>query len=390
MRRCVTIFPRRSISYYPNKNDGTIPLIHCLPASPTVPSSLSYARSRAQIGQNVNRDELQQLEWNLLGEAKTLFHQRKFEEALNTFTHCLAVTEKTRSAKDHAVRGAVIHNIASCLHNLGEMEAAQAYYEQAIDAFKKAKVPMLERVIYGDANKKRMDFVKERLVDITWGRKPDGDKYLDENGNKRPVPGGLQPLEPEMVDSQLSEEWRAGAPRLPSWATQPRDDHGAGGDYSGGGGSDYAGGSHSGSGSCEPGGYGGGDAAGTYMSPRYSDAPGGYGAPPDPRDDTAGSYGAAREEARHEAARHEVAGEEEEAARKEWLQYHMEMAEWDKAAELVVTREEQEDLDYLIQRARRMPPSAPKPAAGRTSGQRQPGGAASSGRPRDDEEDGML
>ena len=78
-----------------------------------------------QIGQNVNRDELQQLEWNLLGEAKTLFHQRKFEEALNTFTHCLAVTEKTRSAKDHAVRGAVIHNIASCLHNLGEMEAAQ-------------------------------------------------------------------------------------------------------------------------------------------------------------------------------------------------------------------------------------------------------------------------
>ena len=79
----------------------------------------------AQIGQNVNRDELQQLEWNLLGEAKMLFHQRKFEEALNTFTHCLAVTEKTRSAKDHAVRGAVIHNIASCLHNLGEMEAAQ-------------------------------------------------------------------------------------------------------------------------------------------------------------------------------------------------------------------------------------------------------------------------
>lgn len=79
----------------------------------------------AQIGDNVPRDTLQQLEWNLLAEAKTLFHQQKFEEALNTFTHCLAVTEKTRSAKDHAVRGAVIHNIASCLHNLGEMEAAQ-------------------------------------------------------------------------------------------------------------------------------------------------------------------------------------------------------------------------------------------------------------------------
>ena len=111
-----------------------------------------------------------------------LFHQRKFEEALNTFTHCLAVTEKTRSAKDHAVRGAVIHNIASCLHNLGEMEAAKAYYEQAIEAFKQAKTPVLEKAIYGDPNKRRVDFVKERLVDISWGRKPDGDKYLDARG----------------------------------------------------------------------------------------------------------------------------------------------------------------------------------------------------------------
>jgi tetratricopeptide (TPR) repeat protein len=93
----------------------------------SVSSSLfeNVTRYHAQIGADVNKDVLQQLEWNLLGEAKTLFHQKKYEEALNTFTHCLAVTEKTRSAKDHAVRGAVIHNIASCLHNLGEMEAAQ-------------------------------------------------------------------------------------------------------------------------------------------------------------------------------------------------------------------------------------------------------------------------
>ena len=136
----------------------------------------NVTKYHAQIGAAVPREVLQQLEWNLLAEAKTLFHQRKFEEALNTFTHCLAVTEKTRSATDHAVRGAVIHNIASCLHNLGEMESAQAYYEQAIDAFKKAKTPMLERAFYGDANKRRVEFVKERLVDISWGRKPDGDK----------------------------------------------------------------------------------------------------------------------------------------------------------------------------------------------------------------------
>ena len=30
---------------------------------------------------------------------------------------------------------------------------------------------MLEKAIYGDANKRRISFVKERLVDITWGRK---------------------------------------------------------------------------------------------------------------------------------------------------------------------------------------------------------------------------
>ena len=157
-------------------------------------SSHLYAnvtKYHAQIGANVDRETLQQLEWNLLGEAKVLFHQRKFEEALNTFTHCLAVTEKTRSAKDYAVRGAVVHNIASCLHNLGEMEAAQAYYDQAITEFKKAKTPLFERFFYGDANKRRIDFVKERLVDITWGRKPDVDKYLDENGNKRAVPDAL-------------------------------------------------------------------------------------------------------------------------------------------------------------------------------------------------------
>ena len=82
----------------------------------------------AQIGANVKRDHLQELEWRLLATAKDLFHHKKYEEALNTFTHCLAVTEKTRTSKDHAVRGAVIHNIASCLHNLGEMEAAQARF----------------------------------------------------------------------------------------------------------------------------------------------------------------------------------------------------------------------------------------------------------------------
>ena len=44
---------------------------------------------------------------------------------------------------------------------------------------------------------------------------------------------------------------------------------------------------------------------------------------------------------------------EEEAARKEWLEYYMQTGELDQAEELVVTAEEREDLDYLKSRARR-------------------------------------
>merc|ERR1719482_2367836 len=112
------------------------------------------------------------------------------------------------------------------------MEAAQAYYDQAIGAFKKAKTPMLERWFYGDANRRRIDFVKERLVDITWGRKPDGDKYLDENGVKRPVPeaslgsepgggGALREGERGLYEEGLSDAWVHGGPPpapMPGWA----------------------------------------------------------------------------------------------------------------------------------------------------------------------------
>ena len=48
----------------------------------------------------------------------------------------------------------------------------QAYYEQAIQAFEKGKTPFVERMMYGNTNQRRVDFVKERLIDISWGRKP--------------------------------------------------------------------------------------------------------------------------------------------------------------------------------------------------------------------------
>jgi len=276
----------------------------------------NVTRYHAQIGADVNRDALQQLEWNLLAEAKQLFHQHKYQEALNTFTHCLAVTEKTRSAKDHAVRGAVIHNIASCLHNLGEMEAAQAYYEQAIDAFKKAKTPLFERVLYGDANRRRVDFVKERLVDITWGRKPDGDKYLDENGIKRPVPASHYDI--DALGDHAPLDTSSIAPRMPAWASEGAACHDGKHDLA-----------------CRD-------------SPRARtpyESCGGGGREPEKM-----AYRAPYDT---HMAREEVADTEQEAARKEWLQYHMQMGEWDEAAELVVSADEQEDLNYLMQREQR-------------------------------------
>ena len=294
----------------------------------------------AQIGANVDRNVLQQLEWNLLGEAKALFHQKKFEEALNTFTHCLAVTEKTRSATDHAVRGAVIHNIASCLHNLGEMEAAQAYYDQAIEAFRKARTPMFERFFYGDANRRRIDFVKERLVDITWGRKPDGDKYLDENGQKRAVPEALTGGGDGAPSGQaLSERWREDGPSMPSWMGQGGADGGYGDGYR----------FDPNAGFVDPYSRGGGPPSQAVLahevphvsSAQYLNEPAGGGG------GSGGGGGGGG------GGSVDAADAEQEAARKEWLNYHMQVGEWAEAAELVVTREEKEDLEYLQSRAAR-------------------------------------
>jgi tetratricopeptide (TPR) repeat protein len=296
----------------------------------------------AQIGGQVKKETLNQLEWNLLTEAKEQFHRAQYEEALNTFTACLAVTEKTRNSKDFAVRGAIVHNIASCLHHLGEIEAAQEYYEQAISSFEKANTGVVEKLLYGDTNKRRVDFVKERLIDISWGRKPDIDKYLDENGRKRPVP--VPPPAFASQDQKLSDKW-GDEPPPPPWAA--RDMDAVNSDYPydrrpawmsatrrGGGGGAYA----------------TVNAAGpsSYAKP---DSP-----PP---------------------ARGDVADEPDDAtqeqARREWLQFYLQTSDWHRAEELVVTADEREDLEYLRDRERRLGPArageveeearAPAPAA---------------------------
>lgn len=131
-------------------------------------------------------------------------------------------------------------------------------------------MPLLEKAIFGDVNKRRISFVKERLVDITWGRRPDCDKYLDENGNKRPVPRPSMPSPLNAYnygegESSIAQQWRV---------TSCDDDE--------------------------------------------------VGRPTSPSD----------------------VGMQEKA-RKEWLQYYLEVGDWAKASELVVTKAERDDLDYL-------------------------------------------
>lgn len=283
----------------------------------------------AQIGHRVPKDALNDLEWRLLSEAKDLFHRAMYEEALNTFTHCLAVTEKTRGHKELAVRGAIVHNIASCLHHLGELEAAQEYYEQAIQSFNRAETPTMERLLHGDTNKRRVDFVKERLIDISWGRRPDADKFLDENGVKRPVPQVATGV-PTGNATALSPDWAEAQPP-PPWA-QTKDKY-----------------EPVGGGSSRPGWLeNDDDDDNSYMPSRHPDnPPTSVEAPSSWRDEpSAGNPAQGDDE--------EVDDTTQERARKEWLQYYMQIADWRQAAELVVTAEEREDLDYLVEREKRL------------------------------------
>lgn len=347
----------------------------------------------AQIGATVKKDTLNQLEWNLLTEAKEQFHRGEYEMALNTFTACLAVTEKTRNSKDFAVRGAIVHNIASCLHHLGEIEAAQEYYEQAINSFEKAKMPVVEKLLYGDTNKRRVDFVKERLIDISWGRKPDIDKYLDENGRKRPVPAPP----PELAGEQkLSSKWGEEEAPPPPWAE--RDMSAVNADYPydrrpawmsatrRGGGGARSGGAYASVGNGAPRWPASLSPPSPPPRPALSPSPprplplsalraspAAASLPPPPLSHRRltpspppllppGPPGLEEHSAGYDSADAGAGASAEddatqEQARREWLQYYLQTSAWEQAEELVVTADEREDLEYLRDRERRLGPT---------------------------------
>ena len=162
---------------------------------------LLYART--QVGEGVDRSSLD-LDFNrLVFEARAKFHQKQFEEALHLFRQCQAVAEKISVGREaHTEFGANAHNIASCLHCLGHFEEARAHYEKALSSFQRRPPSRLWIAIYGDVDRRRCDFVRERIVDLDFGRKPDLDKYLDGLGHKRDVT-------PDLADHTSSARFHA-------------------------------------------------------------------------------------------------------------------------------------------------------------------------------------
>ena len=51
--------------------------------------------------------------------------------------------------------GALLHNIGSCLHCLGDFRAAKGYYERALVAFQSGPYSRLSTFVYGDIDRKR-------------------------------------------------------------------------------------------------------------------------------------------------------------------------------------------------------------------------------------------
>lgn len=157
---------------------------------PAPPSEGLLQPFHAQVGDSIPLSALEAVSNSMIVEARKKFHQHKFEEALHGFQYCLAVAEKTtRSGKGPKIAeyGAMLHNIASCLHCLGDFATAKTYYERALAAFDGPAPSRISYLLYGDVDRKRCEFVRERLVDIEHGRKPDLDKYLDGYGNRRDV-----------------------------------------------------------------------------------------------------------------------------------------------------------------------------------------------------------
>ena len=156
-------------------------------------------RYHAQLG-SPTQSALFTLEERLLDDAEATACTGDWEEALNIFTHALAATEKLRATPGGdtptaaSTQACIVMQIGNCLHHLGELESARAYYEEAIASIKRIRQPSYERwftaalgrmsgVPPPDVSHTRIQFLKGRLHDLEFGRAPEGE-YRGEMGGR--------------------------------------------------------------------------------------------------------------------------------------------------------------------------------------------------------------
>ena len=121
-------------------------------------------------------------------DAKASFFSGDFVQALQLYVKGHAIMSAFGNAGyDEAIEGTILHNIASCLHNLNELSEAQEWYGRAIVAFRAKHPGFLSKLVNGDLNEKRIGFSEERMARAAQGLPPT-DEYLDSSGRKAASP----------------------------------------------------------------------------------------------------------------------------------------------------------------------------------------------------------
>ena len=88
------------------------------------------------------------------------------------------------------MRATLTSNIGSCLHQLGNIDAAQDYFERALQEFKAQPFALMSRislqyVIFGNLIDKRCAYIEAKLASIRAGEPPDPTTYQDGYGKTR-------------------------------------------------------------------------------------------------------------------------------------------------------------------------------------------------------------
>lgn len=154
----------------------------------------------AQIGTGVKKDALNDLVFSLGREGAEALRKGDYETALDRFTACTKINEKI-CKPDDINYGASLHNMATALHYLGEIEQAEEIYEKA-----KAVFEAQSQGPFKPSQKHRIKFIEERLTLLRFGAKPSSETYIDEFGVERPTAHRIDPFEDETTLAERAEK----------------------------------------------------------------------------------------------------------------------------------------------------------------------------------------